>query len=113
MKLLLDENLPKKSKNELSGHQVLTVSEMGWNGKENGELLDLLIQNEFDVFLTGDKNLQHQQNFKKYTIPVFLLNAFFITYPELKPLIPIVLQKLETNPGPGPHIISPKKEGAE
>ena len=32
MKILLDECLPRKLKYELPGHDVLTVSEMGWAG---------------------------------------------------------------------------------
>ena len=61
MKLLLDENLPKRLKQDLSIHEVFTVREMNWNGISNGLLLDLLIKNGFDTLLTFDKNLQHQQ----------------------------------------------------
>lgn len=38
MKLLLDENLPRKLKQDLSEFEVFTVSEKGWSGKKNGEL---------------------------------------------------------------------------
>ncbi len=38
MKLVLDENLPKKLKSGFPGHEVFTVPEMGWAGKTNGEL---------------------------------------------------------------------------
>jgi predicted nuclease of predicted toxin-antitoxin system len=70
MKILLDENLPKKLKRDLSEHTVFTVRECGWNGKKNGELLALMQQELFDVLITFDKNLQHQQNFTKYTVSV-------------------------------------------
>lgn len=106
MKLLLDENLPKKLKRELPGFTVFTTSEMGWNGKENGELLSLMIQNGFTALLTADKNLQHQQNFKRYTIPVIVLNSKFITYQDLVPLIPSVLNLLNSEIPPGPIIVS-------
>lgn len=63
MKILLDENLPKKLKiNFGAEHEVFTVREKGWNGKQNGELLGLLTLGGFDAFVTIDKNLQHQQN---------------------------------------------------
>jgi predicted nuclease of predicted toxin-antitoxin system len=45
MKLLLDENLPKKLKIDFQGHEVYTVRDMGWNGIKNGELLKLLVSN--------------------------------------------------------------------
>lgn len=60
MKLLLDENLPKKLKKDLSIHEVYTVHDMGWNSKKNGELLKLMLNKGFDVLLTFDKNLQFQ-----------------------------------------------------
>jgi hypothetical protein len=38
MKLLLDENLPKRLKQDFPEHEVFTVREMQWNGMKNGEL---------------------------------------------------------------------------
>tara|TARA_R110002020_G_scaffold1998_2_gene9189 strand:+ start:64777 stop:64920 length:144 start_codon:yes stop_codon:yes gene_type:complete len=40
MRLLLDENLPRKLKYRFSeAHEILTVPEMGWSGIKNGDLL--------------------------------------------------------------------------
>ena len=88
MKLLLDENLPKRLKNNLQHHEVYTVKEKGWNGKKNGELLLLMSEEGFTALLTFDKNLQHQQNFQKYLITVFVLSAKNNTYKELSLLMP-------------------------
>ena len=88
MKLLLDENLPKKLIADFPNHEVVTVRDMGWNGIKNGPLLQLMIENDFHALLTFDKNLQHQQNFKKYTMAVFVLSAVNNTYRELTKLIP-------------------------
>jgi len=60
MRLLLDENLPKRLKLDYPEHEIYTVRDKGWNGIKNGELLNLLLQNSFDALLTFDKNLQHQ-----------------------------------------------------
>lgn len=68
---------------------------MGWNGKKNGELLQLLLDNNFTALITFDKNLQYQQNFKKYTIAVIVLNARSNSYPSLLPLMPQVHQLLQ------------------
>lgn len=106
MKLLLDENLPRKLKFHFSGHEVFTTSEMGWKGKENGELLALMLNEGFQVLLTGDKNLQHQQNFEKYPIPVIVLNARFITLGSLIPLVPKVNELLQRGLVAGPTVIS-------
>ena len=86
MRLLLDENLPKRLKQDFPGHDVVTVRDMHWNGISNGKLLELMLAQGFDVLLTFDKNLQHQQNFTKYTLAVFVLNAPMNTYAELTKL---------------------------
>lgn len=86
MRLLLDENLPKRLKLDFSDHEVFTVRDKGWNGIKNGELLKLMLADGFDALLTFDKNLQHQQNFKKYTLTVFVLNAEINRYEVLTKL---------------------------
>lgn len=86
MKLLLDKNLPKRLKTDFLAYEVYTVREMGWNGINNGKLLQLMIEHNFQALLTFDKNLQHQQNFKKYTVSVFVLSTVNNTYFELTKL---------------------------
>ncbi len=66
MKVLLNENLPEELKTDLHHHEVYTTREKNWKGKKNGELLTLLVQENFDVLLTSDKNLQYQQNLHKH-----------------------------------------------
>ncbi|MBI5921941.1 MAG: DUF5615 family PIN-like protein [Betaproteobacteria bacterium] len=61
MRLLLDESVPSRFRRSLPNHEVRTVVEMGWSGIKNGELL-ALAANEFDAFITVDKNLPYQQN---------------------------------------------------
>ena len=94
MKLLIDENLPKRLKLDFPKHEIFTVTDLGWNSKTNGELLDLMIEDEFEVLLTFDKNLQYQQNFKKYPIAVITFNAEDNTYATIKPLVPRILELL-------------------
>ena len=86
MRLLLDENLPKRLKSDFPNHEVFTVSEQQWTGKKNGELLKLMIENDFGALLTFDKNLQHQKNFQRFPITVFILTARSNTYLDLSEL---------------------------
>ena len=86
MKLLLDENLPKKLKIDFEEYEIHTVADIGWAGKTNGELLKLMISFGFHALITFDKNLQHQQNFKKYTLTVFVISAKDNTYQSVQPL---------------------------
>ncbi|RRB02421.1 DUF5615 family PIN-like protein [Larkinella rosea] len=107
MRLLLDENLPKRLKLDFPAHEVFTVRDKGWNGIKNGELLKLMIADGFDALLTFDKNLQHQQNFEKYTLTVFVLNAEINTYVVLTGLSDKVNQFLNTPILPiGPVVIN-------
>ena len=107
MRLLLDENLPKQFKQDFYEHEIYTVRDKQWNGIKNGELLKLLVANSFDALLTYDKNLQHQQNFSKYTITVFVLTAKINQYEELTKLTPqIKAYLIKEQMQAGPVIIS-------
>ncbi|MFN0076680.1 MAG: DUF5615 family PIN-like protein [Prosthecobacter sp.] len=72
MRVLIDECLPRPLKSRLTGHDYRTVQEMGWDGVKNGQLL-LLAEQDFEVFLTGDKNLRYQQNLATRQIAIVLL----------------------------------------
>ncbi len=106
MKLLLDENLPKRLKSDFPNHQVFTVRDMGWNGKKNGALMKLLIENNFDALITFDKNLQFQQNFEKYQLPVLVLNASDNTYLTLQQLASKINIVIEGSLSIGVSVIS-------
>ncbi len=105
MRVLLDENLPKRLKLDFAEHEVFTIRDKGWNGVKNGELLALMIKNGFDVPITFDKNLQYQQNFSKYTIAVLVLSARINTYEELTKLSAKILNCLATDLSAWPIII--------
>jgi len=102
MKLLLDENLPKRLKSDFPEHEIFTVFDMGWSGKKNGALLELLLENQFDVLMTFDRNMQYQQNFKKYSIAVLVLNAPDNTYLTLNGLIGKIKEILNNEIKSGP-----------
>ena len=93
MRILLDESLPKPLAREFPGYHVSTVAGMGWSGKRNGELLRLA-QREFDIFVTGDQNLQYKQNLKGCKIAVIVLAHGPNRLEHLKPLIPKVLKMI-------------------
>ncbi len=101
MKLLLDENLPKKLRWDFPGHEVYTVRNMGWQSKKNGELLTLMLEKKFDALLTFDQNMEFQQNFEKYAIPVLILCASDNTYETLEKLIVNIIATIETGLIPG------------
>ena len=109
MKLLLDENLDVKLRFRFGPtHEVMTVRQMDWLGKENGELLQLMQDNGFEVLITGDKNIQHQQNWQRYPLPVIVLVARPKIYAELVKLVPQVLALLsQPELAGGVHVVQP------
>ena len=62
---------------------------MGWGGFENGRLL-AEASRQFDVFLTGDRNLSLQQTVAKYPIAVVVLHAASPQLHDTLPLMPKV-----------------------
>lgn len=93
MRLLLDESLPYRLKTVFPGHQVNTVTEMGWKSLSNGELL-ARASGLFRVFLTADRRLQYQQNVVQFDIAVIVLMARRNRFEDYEPLIPRLLEAL-------------------
>ena len=88
MKILLDEDLPKKLRYRLRPeHEAVSVQDMEWRGKKNGELLRLMETFGFEALLTGDKRMEHQQNWRNYQLPVLVLNAAGDQYEDYNALM--------------------------
>ena len=106
MRVLLDENLPRKLKECFSSEiEVVTVQERGWSGMKNGALLRAAAE-EFDLFLSMDAGIAYQQNLQGMPIGVVLLSAPSNQFHHLLPLMPRVNAAL-ANVQPGDiHIIS-------
>jgi len=73
MRVLFDQAAPVPLRSFLKGHTVETAAQRGWDKLKNGELLKAAEDAEFDVFVTPDKNIRHQQNLKNYRIAVVVI----------------------------------------
>jgi hypothetical protein len=93
VRILLDECIDRRFARELPGHEVLTVPEAGWAGKSNGELL-ALAENNFDAFVTVNRNLSFQQNVPRFSIAVVVLCAHTNRLAELRRLVSRLLEVL-------------------
>jgi len=71
-RIIIDECVPNIVKRGLPDRDIVSVQNKGWGGIKNGELLKLVAA-EFDVFITSDKNLRHQQNLSNFDLSVILL----------------------------------------
>ena len=94
MKILLDECVTKHLKPKLLPHKVSTVREMNWSGIKNGKLMSLCVENNFDILLTIDKNLQHQQNLTKYQIAIVIFDSTSADISMLNKFVPTFLAQI-------------------
>ena len=96
IRVLLDENLPRKLKWSLEAEAV-TVPERGWGGVKNGQLLRQAAA-EFDILLTMDRGMEHQQNVEGLDLCIIVLSAVSNDLDDLLPLVPAVNAALSANP---------------
>ncbi len=78
---------------DITGHDVKTIKQMGWKSKQNGELLTLAASH-FEAFVTTDRNLSFQQNLPRFNIAVVVLTAPTNRLRDLRPIIPALLKVL-------------------
>jgi predicted nuclease of predicted toxin-antitoxin system len=100
MRLLIDACLPQRLRHEFSDHDVFTAGYLGWDALSNGELLAAMMREQFDVLLTADANLPHQQSVATSTVCVIVLRAATNRMRELRPLVTRIQQALaQARPG--------------
>lgn len=106
MKVLLDHNINPRFARLLPGHQAIHAYRLGWSELVNGELIKRAESEGFDVMITADKNLRHQQNLSNRKLAIIVLDTKRISWPHIEPLAPQVNQVLmEISPGSF-HVIS-------
>ena len=99
MKIILDECLPVRLVRDLQDHAVTTVPRQGWAGVTNGALLKR-VEPEFDVFITMDSNIVHQQNLTGLDVCLIVLHGPNSRYETLQPLLPQIKEALlQAKPG--------------
>ena len=93
-KVLLDENLDRRLVKYFSAaFDVISVPDLGWQSKKNGELLTAMDTENIGYLVTADRNLRFQQNLEKYSVIVVVLLSFDV---RLKSLTPF-MEKIESS----------------
>ena len=64
MLILFDHGTPKGLARALSGHTVHTAQAKGWDRLSNGALLNAAEEAGFELLLTTDRRIRHQQNLR-------------------------------------------------
>ncbi|HYC88069.1 MAG TPA: DUF5615 family PIN-like protein [Thermoanaerobaculia bacterium] len=82
-RVLFDEDVPRQLRRDLPEFEIRTVQEEGWSSTKNGDLLRISSAT-FQVFVTADKRLQHQQNIARHNIGVVVLATRDTRLPRLQ-----------------------------
>ena len=102
MRILFDHDVPRPLRTFLRPHVVVTAAVAGWENLTNGLLLDAAEKNDFDILITTDKNMQHQQNLKERRIAIIVLSHG--KWPDVKMSVPKLLDAI-TGAKPGSCVI--------
>jgi len=100
VKIFFDHCVDHRLRRLLIEHEIHTAYRMGWHEKKNGELLSLVEGAAFEVFLTVDQNIKHQQSLSSRTLKFIVLIGSDNRYETLAPLVPKVTDAL-TKISPG------------
>lgn len=72
-RVLFDQGVPVPLKQYLESSTVDTVYERGWSTLENGDLINKADAEQYDCFVTADKNLKYQQNLSDRSVAIAVL----------------------------------------
>jgi predicted nuclease of predicted toxin-antitoxin system len=100
MKILLDECLPLDFRHSFPIHDAHTVQWAGLKGKQNGELLRAAEAAGYDVLLTTDHGIPHQQSLTGRSLSIIVVRSQTNQLEDLLPLVKAILEALESiDPG--------------
>ena len=96
MTILLDECLPLDFRHSFPDHEAHTAEWAGLKGKTNGELLREAELAGYEVLLTVDQGIPHQQNRAGRKLSVIPIRSRTNQLEDLLPLVEAILSVLES-----------------
>jgi len=93
LRVLFDNCVPKRLAATIEGHVVASVIDLGWASLKDRELLDRMA-GRYDVLVTVDRGIRHQQRLHDRPFGIVLLRARTNRFADLVPLVPALLEKL-------------------
>lgn len=75
MRILLDQGTPTPLRPYLQEHLVETAFERRWSNLTNGELLNAAEENGFELLVTTDQQLRHQQHLAGRRLAVLVIRS--------------------------------------
>ena len=75
MRILFDQGTPRGFARALAGHRVTEAKARGWDRLNNGDLLRVAEEAAFEVLVTNDQRIRHQQNLAGRKLAIVVLNG--------------------------------------
>ena len=94
MKVFVDECVTYLLMPHFTRHDFTHIFDTPWQGMKNGALLRL-VESKYDVFMTTDRHIPHQQNLRKLNLAVIILRGVSNKIDDLLPLVPKTLDALD------------------
>ena len=104
MKILFDQGVPAPLRRQLAGHVVDTAFERGWSNLRNSALLDQAERDGYQLLVTTDQNLRHQQNLADRRLAIIVLLA--ASWPRIRQRVDDIRAVVEQI-GPGQYMEVP------
>jgi hypothetical protein len=82
MRILFDHGTPIPLRRHLHPHVVDTAFERGWSTLSNGDLLVAAVREGYDVLITTDQSLRHQQHLT--ALPLGVVVLLTTSWPRLR-----------------------------
>ena len=82
MRILFDQGTPVPLRPLLVGHAVDTAYERGWSTLANGDLLNAAEAASYEIVITTDQNLKHQQHLTGRRLAILVLPT--TAWPEIQ-----------------------------
>ena len=97
MRILFDQGVPVAIRDALQGHAVRTANEQSWSALLNGDLLRVAEEAGFDVLLTTDTSLPHQQTLKgrKLSVVIINKNRWILIKPKISEIVAAVSSAIQ------------------
>lgn len=93
MRVLFDQGTPVPLRRHLSGHRVETAFERGWSNLRNSVLLDRAEAEGFELLVTTDQSLRHQQNLAGRRLSVLVLMS--TSWPRIEARVDRIVAAIE------------------
>lgn len=94
LRVLIDESIPEQIEPRLVGLDASTVRRERLKGLRNGVLLRAAVDRGFEVILSADQSLRHQQNLGKIGIGAVVVVGVRNRMKDLEPLLPEIISAI-------------------